>query len=182
VTHLLLLALLMLGDIPADGATANRYAKATARLAAAHTGQDRFYALRGAAKAAFEVGKLDEARTYANELLRAAQQFRGDWNYGNAIHDGHLVLGRLAMREGDVAQAKKELLAAGNTPGSPQLDTFGPNMSLASDLLQHGEREVVLEYFRRCERFWESGGESLAAWRKAIAGGNMPDFGANLRY
>ena len=182
MTHLLLLAVLNFSDIPADEATANRYAKATARLAATHTREDRFYALRGAAKAAFEVGKLDEARTYANELLTVAQHFRGDWNYGNAIHDGHLVRGRLALRAGDVAQAKKELLAAGDTPGSPQLDTFGPNMSLASDLLQHGEREVVLEYFQRCERFWESGGDSLDAWRKAIAGGKMPAFGANLRY
>jgi len=180
--HLLLLALLTLSDPPADDAAANRYAKATARLAATQTPEDRFYALRGAAKAAFEVGKYDQARTYANELLTTAQQFRGDWNYGNAIHDGHLVRGRLALRAGDVAHAKEELLAAGSTPGSPQLDTFGPNMSLASDLLKRGEREVVLEYFRRCERFWESGGESLAAWRKAIAGGKTPDFGANLRY
>src|SRR6188768_2707572 len=108
-----------------------RYSKASTKLKEAANDLDRFYALRDVAKAAFETGKMDEARTSAMALLDLATQFPDDWNYGNAIHDGHMVLGRLALVDGDVAKAKRELIEAGKTPGSPQLDTFGPNVSLA---------------------------------------------------
>lgn len=92
------------------------------------------------------------------------------------------MLGRLAFRGGDIARAKAELVEAGRTRGSPQLDTFGPSMGLAKDLLERGERAAVLEYFELCSKFWEMGAEKLAAWRAAIERGDVPDFGANLRY
>ncbi len=50
---------------------------------------------------------------------------------------------------------KKYLIAAGKSPGSPQMDSFGPNMTLAKDLLEKGERDAVLEYFMRCRKFWK---------------------------
>ena len=58
----------------------------------------RFYALANLAKAAFKADVSEKAAGYANELLLAARQHREDWNYGNAIHDGNLVLGLLAVR------------------------------------------------------------------------------------
>jgi len=100
-----------------------RYEKAVGELHAAADDIHRFYALRDAAKASFEIGKKDEAQAYAQQALEFASRFRGDWNYGNAIHDGHMVLGRVALRKGDVEAAKRELLEAGKTPGSPQLTT-----------------------------------------------------------
>jgi hypothetical protein len=142
----------------------------------------KFYALNDAAKQSFVLGHIDDARQYANELLRIAEQWRGDWNYGNALHDGNLVLGRIAVREGRIEDAKQFLLKAGATPGSPQLDSFGPNMSLAKDLLDQGERSVVLDYFELCRKFWESNHGKLNEWTEDIRSGKAPDFGANLVY
>ena len=178
----LLLLALATAQVDAGVDVATEYSSALARLTAARNARQRFYALRGAAKAAIAVGKMPEAQAYATELLESASQFQDDWNYGNAVHDGHLVLGRLAFRGGDAETAKAELLAAGETPGSPQLNSFGPNMALAKDLLELGDTDTVLEYFRRCEGFWASGAERLTRWRLAIADGRVPDFGANLRY
>ncbi|MEO6708830.1 MAG: tetratricopeptide repeat protein, partial [Planctomycetota bacterium] len=75
-------------------------------------------------KAALEVGELDRARAVATQLLIRAKQDPEDWNTGNAVHDANQVLGRVALREGDVESAKRHLLAAGRTSGSPQLDSF----------------------------------------------------------
>ena len=85
---------------------------------------------------------------------------------------------------GDIERAKEHLLAAGNTSGSPQLNSFGPNMTLAKELLEQGERDVVLEYFRLCAKFWKSRSHlgTLEEWANQVKAGMVPDFGANLRY
>ena len=105
-----------------------------------------------------------------------------NWDYGNAIHQGNLVLGRIAVSEGRLADAAKYLLAAGETPGSPQLNSFGPNMTLARDLLERGDAASVLKYFELCGKFWKMGGEFLAAWTAQVLSGGVPQFGANLQY
>jgi hypothetical protein len=140
----------------------------------------RFSALGGMAKAAFEAGVTEKAAAYANEVLVAATQHQKEWNYGNAIHDGNLVLGLLAVRQGNIEEADKYLLAAGKTPGSPQLNSFGPDMSLAKALLEHDEREAVMEYFSQCRTFWKMGTQQLDEWTEIVRGGGMPDFRSNL--
>ena len=127
-----------------------RLDSATTKLTQATTDEERFYALNDAAKQSFVVGKIDEAAKYARDLQSLLPKFQGNWNYGNAVQDAHLVLGRIALREGRIDEAKQLLLASGKSQGSPQMNSFGPNMSLASDLLEKGEREVVLEYFELC--------------------------------
>jgi hypothetical protein len=131
---------------------------------------------------AMECGEPELAGAYASEALHLATQFKHDWNYGNAIHNGHVVLGRVALSHGDVEGACKELLLAGKTPGSPQLDSFGPNMSLAKALLAHGQREVVIQYFDECQVFWRSDFGALRKWRLLVRLHLPPDFGANLVY
>jgi hypothetical protein len=175
-----LVMLVACGDHPVTWE--ERYARAMAELGAAGEDIERFYALPDATKAAFELGKLEEARTLATELLDLAPRFRGDWNYGNAIHDGHMVLGRAALREGAIEQAKQELLLAGSTPGSPQLDSFGPNMSLARDMLEAGHSETVIEYYALCGEFWEREDGRLRRWTALAEKDRLPDFGANLLY
>ena len=109
-------------------------------------------------------------------------KFPGDWNYGNAVQDANLVLGRIAVKDGRVDEAKQYLLAAGNSPGSPQMNSFGPNVSLAKDLLEKGERDVVIQYLELCRKFWKMHGGSLDQWIQEIKDGKIPDFGANLVY
>ena len=142
----------------------------------------RFLALHWRAEKLLDRGHLDRADRFARELLSLADGYRDDWNYGNAVHKGHLILGRVALSRGDTATARSELLLAGDTPGSPQLDSFGPNMRLAKELLEVGERAVVLEYFGRCRRFWQMGGPALSRWTAAIEASRAPDFGPNLKY
>jgi hypothetical protein len=155
---------------------------AQASISTSQTAYDRFLALTHAQLPAIECREYALAMAYASEALQLAPQFRQDWNYGNAIHNGHVVLGRLALVHGDVESACKELLLAGETPGSPQLDSFGPNMSLAKELLEQGQREVVVQYFEECRVFWRSDHGALKKWRILARLHIPPDFGSNLVY
>jgi len=151
-------------------------------LASASDDEDKFSALNIAAKESFEVGKIEDARGYAKELLALAPQCKGNVDYGDGIQNGNLVLGRIAVREGRIQEAGQRLLAAGNSPGCPTMDSFGPNMSLAKDLLEKGQRRVVLEYFGLCRRFWKNDFGKLDDWERKVKSGKIPDFGANLDY
>jgi hypothetical protein len=147
------------------------------------TGMERFYALSHLAAAAFDAAELNKAEGYARELLLASPEHQKDWNYGNAIFYGNMVIGRVALRrDNNVSLAKSSLLASAQTPGSPQLNSFGPNMSLARDLLTLGERDTVLEFFTLCRSFWKLHLARLDDWTAAVKGGGIPDFGANLMY
>ena len=141
----------------------------------------RFYVLPDLAGKAFIAGALDKAAAYANELLSAAPKHRHDENnYGNAIHDGNMVLGLLAVRQGDTNLASRYLLDAGRTPGSPRLNIVGPDMALAKELLEKGERDSVLEYFALCRKFWEMGTRELDDWTETVRSGGKPDFTLHL--
>ena len=123
---------------------------------------------------AFEAGDTVKAQKYAQDLARH--------DNADALHHGNLILGRLALRNGNMTEAKERLLAAGKNSGSPVLGSFGPNMVLARDLLLKGEQEVVLQYFDECEKFWKTGGNKLNDWRQAVRQGRIPDFEGNLVY
>lgn len=150
--------------------------------AAAPSDQDKFYKLADLAKMAYEAGNSQKAETYANDLLAQADHYKNNWNYGNAIHHANLILGRIALKSGEVEKAKQHLIQAGKTPGSPQLNSFGPNMALAKELLEQNERDTVLQYFELCGNFWEMGQEKLKNWTALVKEGGMPDFQANLTY
>ncbi len=143
---------------------------------------ERFVTLNLVAKAAISAENYKKAKDYSIELLQIAPQYQDDWNYGNAVHDGHLVLGRIAVKNGDLEKAKEHLLLAGKTPGSAQLKTFGPNMSLANDLLEAGEKKTVIEYFKDCKKFWKMNDGRLDSWIASIRGGGKSYFGTNLQY
>lgn len=146
------------------------------------TDTGKFYLLDDLATTAFDAGDTNKAAGYAQQALNAAATFgEKDWNTGNAIHHGNLILGRIAFQAGNIELAKHYLLEAGKTPGSPQLDSFGPNMALARDLLAKGEKDTVLQYFALCAKFWKSQSE-LDAWTDAVKHGITPDFGGNLIY
>jgi hypothetical protein len=140
------------------------------------TDRRRTALLRSLAKAAFEANQPHKAREYAEEMLRQPG------HNGNNSHFGNVVLGRLALKEGHLEEAKQRLIQAGQTSGSPNLNSFGPNMALAKELLQQGETVVVLEYFELCSKFWKSDRGRLAEWSDAVREGKIPDFGPNLCY
>ncbi len=141
-----------------------------------------FYEATKAAPAAFKAGDMSKAQSLSQDLLRQAASWKDNWNYGNAIHVANLVLGRIALVDKNNEKAAMYLLAAGRTPGSPQLNSFGPNMLLASEMLEKGETEAVLEYFDLCSKFWDKEHSLLNKWKAAVKSGEVPDFGPNLRY
>lgn len=142
----------------------------------------RFLSLEDRAKHALRRGDREHAAALARELLALAELYRSDWNHGNAVHQAHMVLGRVALAASDRATACEELLEAASTPGSPQLDSFGPSMGLAQDLLKAGERDAVLAYLRLCRGFWKLGGCELDKWVLDVEQHREPSFGPNLRY
>ncbi len=129
------------------------------------------------ATAAFEAERYDDARSYATAMLHSRLEGSDEASH---LHRGNIILGRVALVEDDVERAKYHLLEAAKVSGSPRLGSFGPNMRLAADLLQRGEKDIVLAYFELCANFWPS--DKLKDWAALVEAGRTPDFGANLVY
>lgn len=135
--------------------------------------------LATAMRTAFEAGSHGSARSYALEALGN----KGPLWDGQAAHWAHVVLGRIALADGDVNGAAKHLVAAGrvDTTWAAPLRSFGPNMALALELLlAGGARDAVLSYFDLCAEFWDT--EQLREWRAVVEAGGLPDFGSNVFY
>jgi hypothetical protein len=161
----------------------NQYAQVMMALAGATNEYVRFLRLDYAAKFSLAVGRTEDARQLATDMLLLDDKYsRGDPQKANGdiVHRGHQVLGCIALDEGRTEEAKRHLLAAGKSNGSPVLGSSGPNMSLAKDLLEKGEQETVLEYLELCRKFWHS--DKLDEWTKDIHAGRIPNFGGNLIY
>ena len=161
-------------------AVLQRAEKELSELANASTDEEAFYSLPSAASAAYYLGLLEEAERLARRSIELAERFKDNWNYSNALHAGHTVLGLLALRNKSTKQAVEELHASGSVRGSAQLGSFGPTMQLARELLKAGESESVLAYFEQCRSFWKSGTLWLSIWEKKVKRGAMPNFVMNL--
>jgi tetratricopeptide (TPR) repeat protein len=137
------------------------------------------------ARASLDAGELDRAQTLAKSLLALVPRLQADPRFSSSVdgilHHSHLILGRVALRKGDIEAAKANLLDAGRVGGSATLSSFGPNMTLAKELLENGEKETVLQYLELCRKFWTFSNR-LDPWIEAIRKGQIPDFGANLYY
>ncbi len=140
----------------------------------------KIISLQYLAQKSLEKGELGKARNQARQLLSLAPEFQNGFLDGNAIHHANIIIGKAYLEEGNIYKAKQHLLKAGNTPGSPQLNSFGPNMSLAKELLILGEASVTLEYLKLCSSFWKS--QELSIWATEIKDGKIPEFKGNLIY
>ena len=134
--------------------------------------------LQLAAEVAVVANEIDRAREYADLMLDSDPH--GSRHYGDHVHHGNITLGKIALAQGDVQAATSYLLIAASTPGSQRLRGMGPDMTLAKELLEKGERDAVLQYFDECARFWERGQDRLKEWAIVVRGGGIPisrDFG-----
>jgi serine/threonine protein kinase len=125
--------------------------------------------LAAAAKAAMIAGEATAAADFAQECIMSGS--------GDDIHDGHIVLGKLALERGDLGLAGAELVLACKVSPTPVLMSFGPDMTLAKMLLRRGNRESVLAYFEACVPVWKSGNQQLMEWAALVRRGGLPDFG-----
>ncbi len=129
------------------------------------------------AKAALRAGHVDRARSYATVLLEGAK--RPGFFYardGRAVFYGNIVLGTLALDDGDVARANAHLIEAGKTKGSPMLESGGADMGLAKALLERGETEAVLQFLKLCGNFWPLRDHRLEEWIDSIQRGEVPNW------
>ena len=165
-----------------EGLTAKALRTPEEQLADCKNQDERFYQLGPAAKSRFDAGDFETARENALELQHIMLSYRDHPFFGSAVESANIVLGRLALRDGEIHGAEQYLLEAGNSTGSPTLNSFGPNMSLAHDLLVAGQRDAVLEYFKLCASFWSMDYGKLDQWTEDVVAGRIPSFGANLVY
>lgn len=138
-----------------------------------------------------------EAGVDFEKVIRSAEAMLNDntdetaWDFGNVIFKAHTMLGRVALRQGRLEDAKRHLLESGKTPGSPQLDSFGPDFILAGELVQAGERPVVIEFLDLVAKFWATprdregelpsyrgqkrlNREQLERWKQQVSNGEIP--------
>ena len=161
------------------------YQSSMKRLSEATDEYSRWVALPNAALWSVDAERLGDATAFARELEGLLVKYRTDWNYGNAVSKIHTARGRIALKRGDVELAKRELSLAGASPGSPQMDSFGPNLSLARDLLASGApgaQEAVFAHFDDVEKFWRMDAGALRVWREDVRAGREPNFGAALMH
>lgn len=124
------------------------------------------------ARLGLEAGELDKAELYGKKVLSSAER-HAVVNLNK--YYAHLLLGQVAMKRNDIAQAKEHLAQAGDT-GSFMMR----NMSLAQMLLDKGETEAVLEYLQMAKAAgpnnqWQ---EQIEEWTSAIEANEQLNFDA----
>ena len=136
----------------------------------------RFYNLSTLMEQAYSSQQHALAEELANEYLDLAEVYSCNWNYGNAVHDGHRMLGLLSLERGEIERAAWFLLDSARTQGSIQLNSFGPNFDLANQLITHGKYKEVLSYLESVEQFWVYDQGMLQSWKHDIKNGRVPEM------
>lgn len=114
-----------------------------------------------------------DAEVKARELLTLASHDSKDPNYGTAVFQANLALGKAALKRGDKAGAVRHLLAACEAPPTEFLHYNPIDISLARSLVDAGEREDVATFLDRCAKF-NVQDRRLAEWAVEIRQGLTP--------
>ena len=142
----------------------------------APTRPERFHALLGEPADAFRTGDLIVSKRLARQLLDTAADFPTDPAHAQAVHHADTVLGLVALHSGNADAAAADLAAAGAVDASAGLAADGPDLTLARDLLAHGDRSAVHDYLVACQRLWPGGRERLKAWLTQLDAGGSPEL------
>ncbi len=120
---------------------------------------------------AFEAGDFDKARKYAGDALECAG-LTGSMFKKDIVHKTNTVLGRLAMKDGDIAKAKEFLVAS--AAGQGVGESFGPSLTLAKELLDKGEKDAVIQFLESYAK--DPDNPCYTQWIQAIKEGKKPDL------
>ena len=109
------------------------------------------------AKAEFEAGDDAAAERDARRALEAAPEIarRNRDQAALLINRANSVLGRVALARGQTAEARARLHDSLDIPADSGSFRFnGPDLSLAEDLADGGERDAVIEYLETARALW----------------------------
>jgi hypothetical protein len=120
-------------------------------------------------EAAFKSGNFGGSVQLAKIFLKSTDR--------SATQRANTVLGRVALRSKDIDGAKQFLLDSSQPQAARYIEVAGPMMILAKELLEKGERDVVVQYMQNCLPFWPHGEEVLNMWITDVQNGRKPDFG-----
>ena len=137
-----------------------------------------FYQLEYEIEKAYKNNNYAEVERLVKQNLDYAKKYRCNWNYGNAIYSSNLILGLISFNKGEIDKSTEYLIRAGKTPGSPQLDSFGPNFDLANKLLRKGRHEEVKLFLKDINRFWKTSDGLVEEWITEINNGKTPNLKA----
>src|SRR5262249_32830499 len=133
--------------------------------------------LPGFATLAFDLKDDQTARKYATQSVELVSETASIESQeivpgegAEAIHDGYDVLGRIALRSGDLQMARDCLAKAATAPPGP-MPVFGPPMRLAQALLDRGEKDAVLEYLEDVKKIWLGSDRQIDSWIAGIRKG-----------
>lgn len=171
ITHLIVIR---------KGSVMDFYSQFESALGDTSNENKRFHLNIQLTKSAIEAGELEKAKSYAEELLKQASQFREDKRYGEALHRGYVTLGRLAFMSGDLQKAKDYLITAADSVSGLQLSSLQPDTTLVKMLLENAETDVVTQYFQLSKSSWKIGHDRLNGWIKVIQEGDIPIFDLNI--
>lgn len=121
------------------------------------------------ADAAFKMGDFAGAAELAKIYLHGKDR--------TAPQRANTILGRVALRAGDVPGAKQYLLESSQPSPGKDVALSGPTMILAKELLEEGQRDAVLQYLENCLSLWPRGENVLEIWIAEIKSGKTPNFG-----
>jgi hypothetical protein len=121
------------------------------------------------AEAAFKVGDFKGATELARIHLLGRDH--------TAPQRANTILGRVAIRAGDLPRAKQYLLDSSGPEARKDVALAGPTMVLAKELLEEGEQDTVLQYLANCVSLWPRGENVLEIWIDEIKNGRKPKFG-----
>ncbi len=99
--------------------------------------------------AEFDAGDDAEAERDANLLLANATK------NPNAYSAAETILGRIAAARGDLPEAKLRLRASVLMPNSMKNAAFQPEMTLAQDVYDSGDKDAVLQFLEASRAVWK---------------------------
>jgi tetratricopeptide (TPR) repeat protein len=123
------------------------------------------------AQSAFRVGNFSGAMRLAQLDLRNSDP--------SFVQRANTLLGRVAVRSDDLVSAGRYLLDSARVETPRYGFTFAPPMVLAKELLERGERDVVVQYLESCLAIWPHGEKTLQIWIDDVKADRMPNFGTS---
>jgi tetratricopeptide (TPR) repeat protein len=121
------------------------------------------------ADAAFRLGDFAGAAQLAKIHLAGRDK--------TATQRANTILGRVALRSGDMPAAERYLLDSAAPEAGKDISLSGPTMILAKELFEQGEKAAVLRYLETCLTLWPRGEGVLQFWIGEINSGKTPKFG-----